>query len=112
MRVAGKTLDEVVDYWKLNDVHRMTKITRRNKKVRKITLNSKQMASNLFHDPFYFGILVQKEQEVDLRLVVPGFQPMVDEDTYNLVQDEGRNAQEYDYRQARSVPRSTHYVEW
>lgn len=107
MRVAGKTLDEVVDYWKLHNVHRMTKITRKNKKVRKIVLNSKQTASNLFHDPFYFGILVQKEQEVDLRLVVPGFQPMVDEDTYNLVQDEGQERSRV--RLSSSKKRATFY---
>ncbi len=90
MRVDGKTLDEVVDYWKLHDVHRITKITRKNKTQRKISLDNKQTASTLFHDPFYFGVLVQAGQEVDLRTITPGFQPMVDEETYNLVQDAGQ----------------------
>ena len=84
MRSEGSTVKEIVEYWKNNDVHRMTKITRKNKKIRKITVTI-QIASRLFHDPFYFGILVQKEQEVDLRLIT-NFQPMIDEETYNNVQ--------------------------
>lgn len=107
MRVSGKTLDEVVDYWKLRNVHRMTKITRKNKKVRKIALSSKQMASTLFHDPFYFGILVQAGQEVDLRTVVPGFQPMVDENIYNIVQDEGQKRAKF--RLSSAKKRTTFY---
>jgi DNA invertase Pin-like site-specific DNA recombinase len=84
MRLEGSTVKEIVDYWNSNNVHRMTKITRKNKKIRKITITM-QIASRLFHDPFYFGILVQKEQEVDLRLIT-NFQPMVEEDTYNTIQ--------------------------
>ncbi|HSH55233.1 MAG TPA: recombinase family protein [Candidatus Limnocylindrales bacterium] len=84
MRVEGSTASEVVEFWRKNDVHRLTKITRKNKKVRKIVL-TKQIASHLFHDPFYFGILIQKEQETDLRLIT-NFVPMIDEDTYNAVQ--------------------------
>lgn len=84
MRVEGITANEVVEFWRKHDVHRMTKITRKNKKVRKIGM-TKQIASHLFHDPFYFGILIQKEQETDLRLIT-NFEPMVDEGTYNAVQ--------------------------
>lgn len=84
MRIEGNTVTEIVDFWMKNGVHRMTKITRKNKKIRKIVI-TKQIASNIFHDPFYFGILVQNEQEVDLRLIT-NFKPMIDEDTYNAVQ--------------------------
>jgi DNA invertase Pin-like site-specific DNA recombinase len=88
MRLDGHTANEVVDFWRKNDVHRLTKITRKNKKIRKIVI-TKQIASHLFHDPFYFGILIQKEQEVDLRLIT-NFRPMIDEDTYNAVQAMGQ----------------------
>jgi DNA invertase Pin-like site-specific DNA recombinase len=84
MRIEGCTSNEVVEFWRKNDVYRMTKITRKNKRVRKIVI-TKQIASHLFHDPFYFGILIQKEQETDLRLIT-NFKPMIDEDTYNAVQ--------------------------
>jgi hypothetical protein len=43
------------------------------------------VTSRLFHDPSYFGILVQSGQEVDLRELT-NFQPMVGEETYNAVQ--------------------------
>lgn len=88
MRLEGYTQQEVVDFWLQNDVHRMTKITRKNKRIRKIII-SKQMASNIFASPFYFGILIQNEQEVDLRKI-SDFTPMIDEETYNAVQAMGR----------------------
>lgn len=103
MRLDGITANDVVAFWQKNDVHRLTKISRKNKKIRKITI-TKQIASNIFHDPFYFGILVQKEQEVDLRSIT-NFQPMIDEDTYNAVQAMGQ-------RRARVLPytkRATFY---
>ena len=85
MRADGATLDEIVEYWRRNDVHRVTKINKKNKKKRAIYIN-KNSASKIFSDPFYYGILCQAEQEVDLRLVVPSFKPMVTEEQYNKVQ--------------------------
>ncbi len=85
MRANGATIDEVVAFWKQHNVHRMTKITKKNKKQRKITITS-NMASTLFHDPFYYGILCQSGQEVDLRELNPNFKPMIDEQTFNTVQ--------------------------
>lgn len=84
MRLNGQTEIEIVDFWKIHNVHRTTKITRKNKKIRKIVI-TKQIASRLFHEPFYFGILVQTGQEVDLREIT-NFEPMIDEETYNAVQ--------------------------
>lgn len=84
MRLEGHTQKEIVDFWQQNDVHRMTKINRRNKHIRRIEI-SKQMASDIFASPFYFGILIQNEQEVDLRKI-SNFTPMIDEETYNAVQ--------------------------
>lgn len=99
MRVEGYTEIEIVNFWSMNDVHRMTKITRKNKKIRKIVI-TKQIASRLFHEPFYFGILVQTGQEVDLRELT-NFQPMIDEETYNAVQAMSQ-------KRARVLPHSKH----
>lgn len=85
MRVEGHTIESVLDYWKSHDIHRYTKITRKNKRRRKITLNTKQTASKLFHDPFYYGILIQAEQEVDL-CQVSNFSPMITQELYDQVQ--------------------------
>lgn len=87
MRLEGCTQLEIVNFWKEKDVHRMTKINRRNKHVRKITI-TKQIASNIFASPFYFGILIQNEQEVDLRKI-SNFTTMIDEEDYNAVQAMG-----------------------
>lgn len=40
---------------------------------------------NIFDDPFYYGVLIQTEKPVDLRLAY-NFQPMVTEEEYNQVQ--------------------------
>lgn len=50
MRLSGSTQQEVVDFWKEKGVYRMTKITRRNKHIRKIII-SKQIASNILQTP-------------------------------------------------------------
>lgn len=84
MRADGATIEEIVEYWNKNNVHRKTKITRKNKKVREIRI-SQQMASKLFTDPFNYGILCQAGDEVDLRLIY-NFKPVVSEEVYNIVQ--------------------------
>jgi len=104
MRIEGKTLDEIVEYWKTHKVHRITKITRKNKRQRIITISSKQMASTIFKDPFYYGILCQAGQEVDLRTVCD-FKPMVDEATYNAIQAMGQRRS----RSLSSKKRATFY---
>ena len=85
MRSEGATLEEIVEYWKEHNVHRITKASKRNKSVKRIEIK-KNTASKLFSDPFYYGILCQADQEVDLRLVVSDFKPMITEEHYNKVQ--------------------------
>jgi len=96
MRLEGHTIESVLEHWKSHNVHRYTKITRKNKKSRKIVLDSKQTASKLFHDPFYYGILIQAEQEVNL-CTVSNFKPMISQEHYDQVQ---ANSQE----RARVIP--------
>ena len=61
-----------------NDYHRKTK------KGRKIKM-TKQMLSDMFKDPFCYGILVQNGQSIDLRDIYD-FEPAITEDIYNKVQ--------------------------
>lgn len=85
MRANGETISGVVNYWRLHNVHRMTKITRKNRISKRIDI-SNSIAAKIFRDPFYYGVLVQSGQEVDLRLLPINFEPMIDEETYNIVQ--------------------------
>jgi len=87
MRAEGASYREVLEYWLENDVHRFTKKNRKNKiPIRK----TPTIASlyRIFRDPIYYGVLVQANQEVDLR-EISNFQPMINEELYNKVQSLG-----------------------
>ena len=86
MLLAGATRNEIIDYWKAHDIHRMTKLTRKNKHPRRMEV-SMHMTTTMFHDPFYYGVLVQAGQAVDLRQINPNFKPMVSEEEYNQAQE-------------------------
>lgn len=86
MRAEGSSLDTVVDYLKTNGYQRVTKT---KKKTKRIILPSKTAIGNMFHDPFYYGVLVQAGQNVDLRRVMLNFIPMIEEPIYNQVQSIG-----------------------
>ncbi len=79
MRGEGVGIQEIADYLNRKGYVRLVK---RNGK--KITIK-KQILSKLFKDPFYYGILVQTKQKVDLRDLY-GFEPMITEELYNKVQ--------------------------
>ncbi|MBR2795848.1 hypothetical protein IKE13_02260 [Candidatus Saccharibacteria bacterium] len=65
----------------------MTKINRKNKNKRKITVyNSVSILGSILGDPFYYGILVQGGQKVDLREILPDFKPMITEEEFGLIQ--------------------------
>ena len=65
----------------------MTKITRKNKKTRSIELDINGL-NKMFKDSFYYGLLIQGDQTVDLRKLI-NFEPMVLEDIYDKVQAVG-----------------------
>lgn len=90
MRLEGATIVEILEYWRAHDVHRITKITRKNKTKRRIEISDK-MATSIFRDPFYYGLLVQAGNTVDLRELNPNFTPMISEQEYNAVQDISRS---------------------
>lgn len=97
MRADGERIEDIVKYLRSNDVKRLTKITRTNKKVKTLRPNASTL-TKLFKDSFYYGVLIQNNQEVDLRELI-GFEPMVLEEVYNKVQDVG-------YQKSRLKPRS------
>ena len=85
MRARGATNKTVLEYLLEKGYHRMTKITRKNKFSRKI-LPTEKSVGQMFRDPFYYGLLVQTEQTIDLPRFHLDFVPMIDEETYNQVQ--------------------------
>lgn len=80
MRLNGSTNREISKYLKDHDVHRIAKASKKRYEVNAHTL------TNIFHDSFYFGILIQASKEVDLR-DYGNFKPMITEDEYNAVQE-------------------------
>ena len=82
MRADGESLETVLEYVNAQNVHRITKNPQKQRVVRMM----KSTLSNMFHDPFYYGMLVQSGQTVDLREIMPNFQPITDKDTYDKVQ--------------------------
>ncbi len=75
MRRRGMSLEEIAAY--MND-HGYGKLVKTSGKSVQVT---KQMLSDIFKDPFYYGILIQANQKVDLRQMYD-FQPTTTEADY------------------------------
>lgn len=58
MALDGKTYEEILQYSEDNNISYMTKETENNNS-KKVSLASKGQLSHMFHDPFYYGMLVQ-----------------------------------------------------
>ena len=87
MYLEGHSQREIIDYWRQNNVHRMTKLTRKNKNIKRINVyDSDSTIGAILSDPFYYGILVQAGQQVDLRQILPSFKPMLTEEQFGEVQ--------------------------
>ncbi len=82
-RIAGESVEKITKFLVEQDVHRLTKP--RKGAARKILPRISGIA-RMFRDPFNFGLLVQANQNVDLRLIQPNFLPVTDEVTFNHVQ--------------------------
>jgi DNA invertase Pin-like site-specific DNA recombinase len=79
MRSEGIGIEEIAVYLNANGY---TKRVKRSGKEIKI---KKQILSKIFKDPFYYGVLVQAQKEIDLRDLY-NFEAMITEDVYNKVQ--------------------------
>ena len=86
MLLRGKTRKEILEYWASREVHRMTKRTRSNRRIRRIDLTNPTTTTNIFTDPFYYGILIQAGKMVDLREVNPHYKPMITKEKYDMAQ--------------------------
>lgn len=80
MRAVGKSLEDITDYLNQNNYYRVIKTTQSKQSM------TKQKLSKFFRDSFYYGLLVQAGQTVDLREVYTDFIPMVTRDVFDKVQ--------------------------
>lgn len=86
MRKDGKPLKAIAKYMNDNGYARVYK--EKSKRAGEASfMSDKTLSGNVFNDPFYYGILIQKGKAVDLR-EIPGydFEPATEEETYNYVQ--------------------------
>ena len=87
MYLEGYSQRDIQNFWRQNDVHRMTKLTRKNKNIKRINVyDSDSTIGMILGDPFYYGILVQGGQQVDLREILPNFKPMLTEEEFGRIQ--------------------------
>lgn len=81
-RAEGDSLADVAKYLADEGYYRSTKPRRGAARRIAPTVNA---VAKMFRDPFYYGLLVQAGQTVDLREIYD-FEPMVDKETYDQVQ--------------------------
>lgn len=81
MRKEGTSIEDINDSLNQKGYFKLVKSTNR-----KIPM-TKQKLSDLFHDPFYYGVLIQAKQEVDLREMDYDFVPAVSEKDFFRVQE-------------------------
>ena len=79
MRKVGTSLQKIADYLNEHNFHRIVKSTSEKLRI------DIQKLSDIFKDSFYYGLLVQAKQQVDLRDIYD-FEPAVSEEDYNIVQ--------------------------
>lgn len=103
MRAKGESVEAVTKFLLDSGYHRLTKP--KKKKPARTIKPAISTVAKMFHDPFYYGLLVQTEQEVDLRQIYD-FEPMIDEETFNQVQvlGYGRTKDKHDKKRAAFYP--------
>lgn len=79
MRKEGISLEDITEFMDSNGYGRVIKSTGHKVKMTKQTL------SDIFRDPIYYGILIQLDQQVDLRSIYD-FTPAISEQDYIEVQ--------------------------
>lgn len=85
-RTSGKSLKAVSEYMNEHGYVRTYKEKAKNA-GQKVYMTDKILSDRVFPDPFYYGVLIQKGKQVDLR-EIPNydFTPATDEETYNYIQ--------------------------
>ncbi|HLG90816.1 MAG TPA: recombinase family protein [Candidatus Saccharimonadales bacterium] len=82
-REQGESVEGVTKFLVESGYYRLTK-SRKNRPAKKIR-PAISTTAKMFRDPFYYGLLVQANQIVDLREIYD-FQPMISEETFNHIQ--------------------------
>lgn len=100
-REQGESLEAITKFLLDKGYRRATKVKQRPRAI-KPTVNA---LSKMFRDPFYYGLLVQANQEVDLRQIY-NFRPMIGEETFNAIQaiGYGRTKDKFDKKRATFYP--------
>lgn len=80
MRAEGKSLEDITNFLNNSDYFRLIESSKEKQ------YTTQQKLSRLFKDPFYFGLLVQARQTVDLCELYNDFVPMISRDLYDKVQ--------------------------
>lgn len=97
MRLEGISLREIA---RTINEKGYVKLTKTGKKI----VLTSQILTDLFRDPFYYGILIQANQKVDLRDICD-FEPMITEEEYLQVQKlSGFKIKPYESKRATYYP--------
>ena len=88
-RLAGVSLNEITEYLNDNGYKKVVKSTGKGISM------TKQILSTVFRDPFYFGLLRQKNREVDLRTVYDFIPAITEKDYYQVQALSGRRVIPY-----------------
>ena len=100
-RDRGESVEAITTFLISRGYQRTTK----SKGRPKIIKPRKNAVAKMFHDPFYYGVLVQASQTTDLRLIYD-FKPMTDQDTFNRIQllGYGRTKDKFSKKRATFYP--------
>lgn len=97
-RNNGDSIESIVEFLNQHDFHRVVQSNNRKLYI------TKQKLSNMFKDPFYYGILIQAGNPIDLRQLY-NFQPATTESTYQTIQQMGkRNGKPFKSRAGIFLP--------
>ncbi len=98
MRKEAVSLEDIVEYMNTNGYSRLVKSTG------EVTKMTKQKLSDIFRDPFYYGILIQAGSQADLREIYD-FSPAITEQDYLEVQAlSGRRVNPYKSKRHTYLP--------
>ena len=86
MRKAGKSLRFIADYMNEHGYARVYK-DKAAQAGKKVLMSDNILSDRVSPDPFYYGVLIQKGNKIDLREIANyDFKPVTDEETYNDIQ--------------------------
>lgn len=100
LRASGKNIQNICDY--MNSQGYQKRIKKKGGHV--LFFMTDSVLGSIFKDTFYFGLLIQAGQEVDLLEAPVPFTPMIDRETYFRVQEHGRINQRRGKRRTPFLP--------